>query len=100
MSSCFQAPLVASVISERVLLIFARLLKLPLLTRYKDQILVAGRMCSEFCEVVQESVLSSLPCALYSRKKPPELSGRSLKFISKFLVTRLTVNSGLYHFHF
>lgn len=79
---------------------FARLLKLPLLTRYKDQILVAGRMCSEFCEVIQESVLSSLLCALCSRKKPPELSWRSLKFISKFLVTRLTGNSGLYHFHF
>lgn len=28
---------------------FARLLELPLLTSYKDQILIARRMCSEFC---------------------------------------------------
>lgn len=28
---------------------FARLLKLPLLTSYKDQVLIAGRLCSEFC---------------------------------------------------
>lgn len=39
---------------------FARLLKLPFLRSYEDQILVAQGICSEFCYVIEEPVFELL----------------------------------------